>query len=133
MTEAKREEIFLSRLDEFVLCAELAMKNGCCLEEVVVVMIEVDSRWRDLVDQLMPAGFAWDALRSEGPPAVLVPLERASFVSCLSRAAPSLAKELSAAPSKNVLTCVLLADSGTSYFEVLLVKCPLSRQARTLH
>jgi hypothetical protein len=83
------------RLEEL---AARALAKGHTCRTCVIVCIEVDSNWRELVDTLMP-GHDWQPLRDAGDvPTARGSVGRAGLVELLSLLVPDIAQALKEPP-----------------------------------
>ena len=104
-----------SRLQHFVYRA--LNVRGKRNDEEVVVCIKVDSRWRYLVDMLMP-GADWQQYRNQGQE--LVARGCASFGTCkhLAEKLPDVASVLMEVPEAGKMKCVVLDDGGCTVYDM---------------
>lgn len=91
----------------------LGKKNN----EVVVICIEVDSRWRDLVEQLMP-GYDWDAERVSGRQPIALGSTTWAICKFLAEEFPDLAKVALEVPPEGKAKAVVLDDGGCTIYEL---------------
>lgn len=86
-------------------------------DEIVVVCIQVDSRWRDWVDNLMP-GHDWDAIRATGADPVAqgtVTWEACKFVA---EQFPDIADIALEVPPEGKVKAIVLNDGGCTVYEL---------------
>ncbi len=86
-------------------------------DEEVVVCIKVDTKWRYLVNMLMPNA-DWQQYRDQG----LEPVARgtASFGTCkhLAEALPNIAGILLEVPDDGMMKCIVLDDGGCTVYDI---------------
>lgn len=114
----KRHEMVVQsygRLQHFAYRAQTV--HNLSNEDVVVTCIAVDSRWRPLVDKLMP-NENWQAIRDLGQ----IPVARgtAFFPICkvIAEAMPDLAEVLLEKPSEGHYKLIALDDGGCTVYEI---------------
>lgn len=89
-------------------------------DQFVVICIAVDSRWRELVDTLMP-GTDWQRIRDTGQEPVANGLVRVEFCDTLAEEEPGIVPALETVKNPLPLgkaNCVVLDDGGCTVYEV---------------
>ncbi len=85
--------------------------------EIVIICIEVDSRWRDLANQLMP-NKDWDAIRATGA----APFARGSVLwgicEMIAEEFPDLAEIAREIPREGIVKAVILTDGGCTIYDL---------------
>jgi hypothetical protein len=85
--------------------------------ELVVVCIQVDSRWRALVDTLMP-GYDWDEIRATG----VDPLARGTawwgVCKIVAEEFPDIAHVALEVPEEGKFKAIVLTDEGCTIYDI---------------
>ena len=105
----------LERLQNFAYNAKyIHQKNN---DEIVIVCIKVDSKWRPIVDALMP-NYYWQKIRDQG----LEPIARGSalFNICeiIAEMLPDIKDILMEVPPKDYYKCIALDDTGCTVYDI---------------
>ena len=88
-------------------------------DEVVVICIHVDSRWRWLADELMPGNEAgWQAQRSAGKQPIALGLVLFDIVVGLAGVFPDIRDVLLETPESGVYKGIVLDDGGCTVIDV---------------
>lgn len=105
----------IDRLQHFAYRAKSV--HGLTNEDVIVVCIKVDSKWRSLVDELMP-NQDWQRFRDMG----MEPVARGTvlFPVCedLAKQLPDLADTLLEKPEDGRYKCIALDEGGCTVYEI---------------
>jgi hypothetical protein len=91
--------------------------RGLSRDAFVVVCIEVDSRWRDFVDYLMP-NQDWQQYRDQGMKPVARGIVSSSLCEILSEELPSIKNVLMEIPSAGKVKVVVLDTGGATVYEI---------------
>lgn len=100
----------------------LGKKNS----EIAVICIEVDSRWRDWVEHIMP-GHDWDAVRASGMQPVAQGTVTWAACKFIAKEFPDLAEVTMEVPPEGKVKAIVLNDGGCTIYE--LVPKPDSEQS----
>jgi len=85
--------------------------------EVVVICIEVDSRWRDIVDQLMP-GYDWQSIRDAGEKPVARGSAMWPICEVVAERLPDIADVCLEIPAEGMVKAIVLSDGGGTVYEL---------------
>jgi len=91
--------------------------HGKSNTEIVAVCIQVDSKWRALVDHLMP-GQDWQAVRDSGIDPIAHGTAGWDVCTIVAAMCPSIANEATEKPSEGYFKVFVLADGGATIFEI---------------
>lgn len=113
MDQATMWEANRGRLSEL---AARAGAKGHAAKDILIVCIDVDTSWRDVVDELMP-GYDWQAYRDRGElPIARGSVMRAGFGDYLCAAVPDIAHLIRSAPPPGMWHAVVMtAGNATVY------------------
>ncbi len=98
-------------------------------DEFVTVAIAVDSRWRDLVDHLMPntPESHWQAMRDQGIEPVAIGSVSRVFCDFFAAEFTDIAAVLMAPPGDGFVKCIAVDDGGCTVYDLL----PAENTSRT--
>lgn len=86
-------------------------------DEIVVICIEVDSRWRAWVEHIMP-GHDWDAVRASGRQPVAHATLTWEACVFIAQEFPDLAKVAMEVPPEGKAKAIVLDDGGCTIYEL---------------
>jgi len=86
-------------------------------DEVVIICVQVDSTWRDLVDDLMP-GHDWDAIRATGAEPIAQGIVLWSLCEFIAQEFPDIAKAVLEVPPPGKMKVIVLNDGGCTIYEL---------------
>jgi hypothetical protein len=85
--------------------------------EVVLVCIQVDSRWRGVVDMIMP-GKDWDSVRATGADPVALGTVEWSFCELVAEEFPDLANMAFEVPDEGCMKAFVLTEEGCTIYDL---------------
>lgn len=85
--------------------------------EIAVICIEVDSKWRGWVDQLMP-GYDWESVRATG--ALPIAQGTVTWPACefVAEQFPDIAHIAREVPPEGKMKAIVLCDNGCTIYEL---------------
>ena len=109
----------MERLQHFAFRA--FTKYGMAVDEFVVICIVVDSKWRDLVDLLMPnaTDAHWQTFRERGEIPVARGIALSGAVDLILERLPDLRPAFEDAYPEGTARCVALDDSGGTVYQII--------------
>lgn len=114
----KRQEMVVQCIDRLRNFAYRAMHiHGMTSIDVVVVCIKVDSKWRPIVDALMP-GEDWQRIRDTGLEPVARGLAMFSICEVIAEELPDIADVLMETPTEGFYKCIALDEGGCTVYEI---------------
>ncbi|MEI6649818.1 MAG: hypothetical protein WCL23_00090 [Candidatus Moraniibacteriota bacterium] len=114
----KRHEMIescIDRLQHFAYRAKTV--HGLTNKDVVVVCIKVDTKWRDLVDVLMPNA-DWQQFRDMGQEPVARGTAYFPICEDLAKELPDIAEALLEKPEDGRFKCIVLDGGGCTVYEI---------------
>ncbi len=86
-------------------------------DQIVVVCIQVDSRWRDVVDALMP-GYDWQSIRDKGEEPVARGSAMWPICEVVAERLPDIAAVCLEVPTEGMVKAIVLSDGGGTVYEL---------------
>lgn len=86
-------------------------------DEVTIICIQVDSRWRDMVDYLMP-NHDWDAIRATGAEPIAQGTVSWSVCGMIAKKFPDIAGVALEVPPEGKVKAIVLNDGGCTVYEL---------------
>lgn len=121
--EAKRRHSMvvqsLDRLQHFAYRAKSVHNQSA--DEMIVICIKVDSKWRWIVDKLMP-GQNWQKIRDLGQEPVALGTADISLCKVVAEILPGFANVLLEKPIDGHYKCVALDEGGATVYDILPIE-----------
>ena len=91
----------------------LGKENG----EIVIICIQVDSRWRAMAYHLMP-NYDWDSIRAQGAEPIAQGTMLWSVCEMVAKEFPSIASAALEVPPEGKVKAIVLNDGGCTIYEL---------------
>lgn len=125
----KRNNMVSQRMDRLQHLAWRAMNvRGMRNDEFVIVCIQVDSPWRDVVDMLMPntPESHWQEFREKGMDPVANGSTSVGVCDLVAERLPDIAQVIMEVPDQGVVKCIALDEGGCTVYDIKPVQNELA-------
>ncbi len=113
-----RNTMYINSLSRLQHIAWRALNvHGLRNDQVVVTCIQVDSRWRDIVDLLMP-NYDWQSFRDAGEEPVARGSARWGICEVVAERLPDIADVCLEIPPEGKVKVIVLSDGGGTVYEL---------------
>lgn len=117
----KRNNMVSQSMDRLQHLAWRAMNvRGLNNNEFVIVCIQVDSRWRDLVDMLMPSTpeSHWQEFRNKGMDPIAFGSATVGVCDFVVKHYPDIEDVLMEKPGEGIAKCIALDEGGCTVYDI---------------